>query len=878
MSVRAAMSGLVMLLSLSCLVGAEPPTSAVPIVPPAVVFEEKGGIVAVEAEHYFKQTAVEKRAWHLTTPTTTPPIKPDGDPAHTEDASGGAYLEALPDTRRSDKDKLIAGENFANEPGKMAVLHYKVHFNTPGRYFVWVRAFSTGAEDNGLHVGIDGTWPESGRRMQWAEGKNSWRWDCKQRTQEKHTGEPMKIWLDIAKAGEHEICFSMREDGFEFDRWLMTTSDKYELPQGTGPATLVKAGQLPRAFASQPQTKTPAPKTTEAATGQDGNGSVSISGDLKPWHKATLTLDGPFADERGTEPNPFTDYRMTVTFQHESGQPEYRVPGYFAADGAAGASSATSGTKWRAHLSPDKPGKWNWRLSFVSGKNVAVDDKAQGQPVAGCDGKSGTFEVGANDKQSPDFRALGRLEYVGKHYPRFAGTGDYFLKVGADSPETFLAYSDFDGTETKKVPLKTWKPHVRDWKDGDPTWKDGKGKGMIGAINYLSSKGVNSISFMPYNAGGDGDNVWPFIARDDKFHCDCSKLDQWGIVFEHAQTRGLFLHFKLQEQENDDNRLGAKSDDGKAPTSLDGGKLGFERKLYLRELIARYGHLLALNWNLGEENTQSTAEQKDMAQYIADTDPYAHAIVVHTFPNKQDDIYTPLLGKNSALTGASLQNAWNAAHQRTHKWVTESAKAGKPWIVANDEQGPASLGVPPDAGYAGHDGVAIDKKGKGKGYTAHDIRKLTLWGTLTAGGAGVEYYFGYQLPQNDLNCEDFRSRDKTWDYGRIALGFFRDQKLPVTEMTNRDELVGNPDHANTRFCLAKPGEVYVVYLPTGGSCDLDLTGVAGAFEVNWFNPRSGGPLQPGSLKQIKGGLAQSLGVPPADGTEDWVVLVRKVGN
>ncbi len=127
------------------------------------------------------------------------------------------------------------------------MLHYPVYFNTPGRYYVWVRAYSTGAEDNGLHVGIDGTWPDSGRRMQWSEGKNSWRWDCKQQTEAKHTGEPMKIWLDVDKAGVHEIMFSMREDGFEFDRFMLTTIKDYKLPEGVGPATKVKAGKLPTA-------------------------------------------------------------------------------------------------------------------------------------------------------------------------------------------------------------------------------------------------------------------------------------------------------------------------------------------------------------------------------------------------------------------------------------------------------------------------------------------------------------------------------------------------------------------------------------------------------------------------------------------------------
>jgi hypothetical protein len=42
------------------------------------------------------------------------------------------------------------------------------------------------------------------------------------------------------------------------------------------------------------------------------------------------------------------------------------VPGYFAADGNAGETSAESGTKWRAHLAPDKAGQWNYFVSFTA--------------------------------------------------------------------------------------------------------------------------------------------------------------------------------------------------------------------------------------------------------------------------------------------------------------------------------------------------------------------------------------------------------------------------------------------------------------------------------------------------------------------------------
>jgi hypothetical protein len=610
---------------------------------------------------------------------------------------------------------------------------------------------------------------------------------------------------------------------------------------------------------------------------RDGDGSVKIEGELEPWHKVTLSLAGPYAHERDNEPNAFADFRFTVTFEHESGTPRYTVPGYFAADGHAAESGAEGGTIWRAHLSPDRAGKWTYRVAFTRGHRAAFE--SGGKPLAAFDGKSGAFEIRPGDPNAHDPRARGRLAYVGGHYLRFAGSGEYFLKAGADAPETLLAYADFDGTQPgRKQParkgeaeptqaLKTWAPHLRDWRAGDPEWKAGRGRGLIGALNYLAGKGVNSFSFLTYNAGGDGDNVWPFVARDAKFHYDCSKLDQWGIVFDHATRLGLFLHFKLQENELDDNRRGQSREPAEIPESLDDGALGPERKLYLRELIARFGHVLALNWNLGEENTQSPDEQRAMARFIADTDPYDHPIVVHTFPQDQDKVYPPLLGTQSVLVGASLQNSWSAAHARTLHWLRESDRAGRPWIVCNDEQNPASLGVPPDPGYQGFDGRAVDGN---HSYDLHAIRQATLWGTLLAGGAGVEYYFGYRLPENDLVAEDFRSRDRSWNYARIALEFFRENRIPFWAMTNADELVGNLKHTNEHYCFAKPDEIYLVYLPAGGTVELDLSTAAGMYSLDWFNPREGGALQRASDR--RGGEKAALSAPSAD---DWLAILRR---
>lgn len=198
-----------------------------PIAKQDPVFEETDGSVLVEAEHFYEQSKSDIRCWYPSSEEQQTNVGRDDDESHHKGASNGMYLEILPDTRVTHEDSLISGENFSNKPGVMGILHYKVKINNPGRYYVWVRAFSTGGEDNGIHVGINGTWPESGQRLQWCEGKESWRWESKQRTSKVHCGEPYLIYLDIEETGVHEITFSMREDGFEFDAFMLSNDRNF---------------------------------------------------------------------------------------------------------------------------------------------------------------------------------------------------------------------------------------------------------------------------------------------------------------------------------------------------------------------------------------------------------------------------------------------------------------------------------------------------------------------------------------------------------------------------------------------------------------------------------------------------------------------------
>ncbi|MEX2370949.1 MAG: putative collagen-binding domain-containing protein, partial [Bacteroidales bacterium] len=483
-----------------------------------------------------------------------------------------------------------------------------------------------------------------------------------------------------------------------------------------------------------------------------------------------------------------------------------------------------------------------------------------GYPEA-TDGMNGTFLVKKSDKTGVDFRAKGRLVNTGNHYLAHAGTGEIFLKGGADSPENFLGYREFDGTwyggnnqqrsgeDSPNAGLHTYEPHIRDWKEGDPQWQGGKGKGMIGALNYLSSKGMNSVYFLTMNILGDGDDVWPYTDRNERYRFDCSKLDQWEIVFSHMDSLGIMMHVVLQETENE--------------LLLDAGYLDVQRKLYLRELVARFSHHNAITWNLGEEHGpvnwspygQTVDDTKKMANYLRKTDPYNHLVVVHTHSNEnqRNQDMAEYIG-HKTIDGPSLQcgSPFNV-HRTTLKWVKESAKTGHNWVVCIDEIGQHWKGAMPDEFDPAHD----------------TIRQQVLWGNLMAGGAGVEWYFGYHYPHGDLNCEDWRSRDILWDQTRYAVEFFREH-LPFSEMENRDDLV------TKGYCLAKPGEMYAVYYLGNGITPVDLQDKTGEFEIQWYNPRLGGALQPGSIAEVVAGRKVHPGNPPGgENGSDWLCLLTK---
>lgn len=498
------------------------------------------------------------------------------------------------------------------------------------------------------------------------------------------------------------------------------------------------------------------------------------------------------------------------------------VPGYWTGNAFDDPSPLQVGRYWRAHFAPPDDGVWVVDLRFCQGENVAYQYEANINP---SDCMIETTRVGTLDDKDDYFftnrNSSLKSWSLTQEDSRYLLLGNKpFLKTGAGSPENILAYADFDGTydaggtrfpSLGKDQLHAFKPHLKDTRPDDPTWGDGKGAALLGLFNYYQTVGVNSQYLVGMSIHGDGWDVSPWVSHDDPYVFDVSKLAQWQTVFEHANNRGVAIHFLFTETENESF---FEVHDGLTV----GVDFAPSRKLYYREMVARFGHLPMIIWNLGEENgvvgnsgedpyrqPTSPAQRGEFADYIASLDPRGHPIVSHNWPDAEEALYGPLLGRAS-FSGISLQ-AHDNYFDKIVEWTQKSADAGRPWMVSVDEPLGWEFGARPDA--------EVDRR---------DEILTVLWPTFLAGGAGVEWYFGWQnnAPTSDLSNEDQRSRDALWRASAKVRVFF--ETLPLLDMSSR-----------------RDGDIMIL---EGGGYKVEMTGDVITYTAPGAVPRQLDPFNP----------------------------------
>lgn len=510
---------------------------------------------------------------------------------------------------------------------------------------------------------------------------------------------------------------------------------------------------------------------TKEGTDQKDLGMLGI---FPQRSKIEIDLRGPGSQQLTGGRNPYA-IPVDVTFTGPEGQ-TFTVPAFFAGDGKGG----QDGEIWKVRFRPDVPGRW--RFATQSAERI-------------LDGYRGEFEVeGLANCQSPSIACLGTLQYAGGHYLRFSG-GDYWIKGGVDDPENFLGEA-FGSWQGKKE-----------------------------ALDFLSSKGVNSIYVITNNIDGDRNDTWPWLgdtpeqakANSDRF--DNAKLQQWEDFFTYAENRGIVLHLIL----NDDSAWH-----------------GYNHDLYFREMVARFAHHPGLIWNIGEEANEIYSDQQQIAyaQKLRQLDPYDHPITVHrTSP-------WPFLNrKDFDLT--SIQSGGGA-----NDFSTSPLPDYNQVVIFHREESvrtcraiPAMIDETPRV-------TRVDSASQFK------MRSQVLYPIFLGGGNYELHYRDAYGQDGTVTIEDLAPMLEDMQRARQFV-----ENLPFNEMSPCNALISGQGRA----CFGRNGDVYAVYLPAGGSVSIDLRATGGSFNVTWFNPRNGNSSNAGS---VPGNGIRSFNAPD---NQDWVL-------
>ena len=174
-------------------------------------FQESGGQVVMEAEHFTGNVAQGGHSWAS---------------ENDANAAGGQAMRSTPDNAANVNTGYVTGS---------PRLDFRVLFATTGTYQVWVRGRAGGSvvgDSDSVHGGIDGAAIASADRINGFTASFGWT---------RATLDGVNATVSVSTTGVHTVNLWMREDGFVADKVLLTTNASFT-PTGTGPAESPREG------------------------------------------------------------------------------------------------------------------------------------------------------------------------------------------------------------------------------------------------------------------------------------------------------------------------------------------------------------------------------------------------------------------------------------------------------------------------------------------------------------------------------------------------------------------------------------------------------------------------------------------------------------
>lgn len=260
---------------------------------------------------------------------------------------------------------------------------------------------------------------------------------------------------------------------------------------------------------------------------------------------------------------------------------------------------------------------------------------------------------------------------------------------------------------------------------------------------------------------------------------------------------------------------------------------------YTRYLIARYGAMPAM-WLVGADGNGRNNGVEEGGKEAEKWDCYKQPTGIH---------YTPFrfLGHDSLLNSTWIYEkiAFQDAKWLDFQWF-QTGHSGK-HVLKYTEMMYNNVPVKATAnGEPTYEGIRDSSNGSGwwQGDEA--------WSQFLSGGTmGVVYGAGglwnWKLTPNEEGWPEWADSNVSWREaielpGSKFVGYLG-KALKGLDITDIEK---HPELAEGNLCLAKPGKIYIVYLPEGGN--VKISQLSESLKYQWFDPRAGEFISDGDVE------------------------------
>jgi len=335
---------------------------------------------------------------------------------------------------------------------------------------------------------------------------------------------------------------------------------------------------------------------------------------------------------------------------------------------------------------------------------------------------------------------------------------------------------------------------------------------------------------------------WPAEKADDIFHpgFDFSRfeLNHWRKLerlVRFARDRDIIISLVL-DMNDGTVHPGANSED---------------EHRFIRYAIARFAPFSNVTWDLGDDldRYRTDAWTRSTGNWVKMKDPYRHLATSHPVDNVHQDRTAEWFDFTSFQEWSRNQHQFMLSERARQK------KLGRIIPQTNEEYG-----------YEDHYPLWAPRPPA----DSSDALRRMAWEIVMAGGyqtTGETTRQGTHVwPDTGGGWINGRGDDTMTmlqGYSHMV-DFFT--AFPWWKLEPHDELVSGGN-----FCLASPGDTYVVYLPRGGSFTIQLP--ASTFEANWFDPTTGASIP---FTRAARGRWTSPASPTTD--HDWALLLHRAAQ